>query len=170
MPVAIETKGLTKDYRSPLKFDDGTAVKNAADWQKRRGEILKYWHNAMGEWPALIEKPTVEYLSLERREGIMQNGIKIETAPGRMAVTERRWPGRLLKHWPRPLEAPAPDLRAHQVPDLPGRAALEHEHLAAGLGESRRIHAASRTGADDQHLDLGRQHAHHGVDGGMCAM
>ena len=38
-------------YRSPLKFADGTPVKSAADWQKRRGEILKTWHEAMGTWP-----------------------------------------------------------------------------------------------------------------------
>ena len=62
---------LAKDlgnYRSPLKFDDGTAVQNAEDWQKRRAEILKYWHATMGEWPALIEKPKIEYLAKERRD------------------------------------------------------------------------------------------------------
>src|SRR4051812_48857664 len=31
-------------YRSPLKFDDGTDVKTADDWTKRRAEIRKYWH------------------------------------------------------------------------------------------------------------------------------
>jgi len=71
------------NYRSPLKFDDGTPVKNAADWQKRRGEILKYWHGEMGEWPALIEKPKVELGDKEQRDGITQHRIKIETAPGR---------------------------------------------------------------------------------------
>jgi len=71
-------------YRSPLKFDDGTPVTNAADWQKRRAEILKYWHAEMGEWPALIEKPKVEYGDKQQREGITQHSIKIETAPGRI--------------------------------------------------------------------------------------
>ncbi|MCE9564055.1 MAG: sialidase [Planctomycetes bacterium] len=71
------------NYRSPLKFDDGTPVKNAADWQKRRVEILKYWHGEMGEWPALIEKPKVELGEKEQRDGITQHRIKIETAPGR---------------------------------------------------------------------------------------
>ena len=70
-------------YRSPLKFDDGTPVRTAEDWRKRRAEILKYWHAQMGEWPALIEKPKVEYAEKERREGITQHRIKIETAPGR---------------------------------------------------------------------------------------
>jgi dienelactone hydrolase len=70
-------------YRSPLKFDDGTLVKTAADWQKRRGEILKYWHGAMGEWPALIEKPKVEFGEKETADGVTRHKIKIETAPGR---------------------------------------------------------------------------------------
>jgi dienelactone hydrolase len=70
-------------YRSPLLFDDGTKVKSAEDWQKRRAEILKYWHSAMGEWPALIEKPKVEYLAKEKRDNVTQHHIRIETAPGR---------------------------------------------------------------------------------------
>ena len=70
-------------YRSPLKFDDGTPVRTAEDWRKRRAELLKYWHAQMGEWPALIEKPTVEYVEKVRREGVTQHRIKIETAPGR---------------------------------------------------------------------------------------
>jgi len=71
------------NYRSPLKFDDGTEVRNADDWKKRRAEILKYWHSAMGEWPALIEKPKVELGKKETRDGVTQYAIKIETAPGR---------------------------------------------------------------------------------------
>jgi dienelactone hydrolase len=71
-------------YRSPLKFDDGTHVHDAQDWQKRRVELLKYWHSAMGEWPKLIEKPKVEFGAKERREGVTQHAIKIETAPGRV--------------------------------------------------------------------------------------
>jgi dienelactone hydrolase len=77
---------LAKDfgnYRSPLKFDDGTDVKNADDWKKRRAEIRKYWHGLMGEWPALIEKPKVELGTKEDRDGITQYKLKIETAPGR---------------------------------------------------------------------------------------
>lgn len=70
-------------YRSPLKFDDGTPVRTAEDWRKRRTEILKYWHAQMGEWPPLITKPKVEYAEKERREGATQHRIKIETAPGR---------------------------------------------------------------------------------------
>ena len=71
------------NYRSPLKFDDGTDVKTAADWKKRRAEIRKYWHGLMGEWPALIEKPKVELGAKEDRDGVTQYKLKIETAPGR---------------------------------------------------------------------------------------
>ncbi|MCI0464767.1 MAG: S9 family peptidase [Gemmataceae bacterium] len=70
-------------YRSPLKFADGTAVKTAADWQKRRGEILKTWHDTMGAWPPLLDKPRIEYLKKERRENVTQHHVRIEVAPGR---------------------------------------------------------------------------------------
>lgn len=77
---------LAKDFgafRSPLKFDDGSDVKTAADWTMRRAEIKKYWHGLMGEWPALIEKPKVERGAKEDRDGFTQHKLKIETAPGR---------------------------------------------------------------------------------------
>jgi hypothetical protein len=70
-------------YRSPLTFDDGTPVRTPADWAKRRDEIKRYWHAAMGPWPAPIEKPKVEYLAKERRENFTQHHVKVETAPGR---------------------------------------------------------------------------------------
>ena len=37
----------------------------------------------MGAWPALIEKPKVEYLAKEKRDAVTQHHIRIETAPGR---------------------------------------------------------------------------------------
>jgi len=72
------------DYRSPLKFDDGTVVKSREDWERRRGEILRYWHSAMGEWPPLIKKPKMELGAREMRDRVTQYAIKIETAPGRI--------------------------------------------------------------------------------------
>jgi len=71
-------------YRSPLKFDDGTEVKSAQDWKKRREEIRKNWHEMMGPWPEMIENPKVEFLEKEMREGITQQRIRIETAPKRL--------------------------------------------------------------------------------------
>jgi hypothetical protein len=70
------------NYRSPLLFDDGSPVKTAADWPRRRQEILKYWHSALGPWPPPIEKPRVERLANERREGLTQHHVRIEVAPG----------------------------------------------------------------------------------------
>src|SRR5262245_61200174 len=75
---------LAKDfgsYKSPLIFDDGTPVKDAAGWQKRRQEILKTWHDLMGAWPPVIDKPKLEYLEKEQRENFTQQHIKLEMAP-----------------------------------------------------------------------------------------
>ncbi len=72
------------DYRSPLLFDDGSPVKTAADWARRRKEVLAKWHGFMGAWPATVEKPKIEYLKKERREGVTQHHVRIEVAPGRM--------------------------------------------------------------------------------------
>jgi hypothetical protein len=76
-----EFAGQFGDYRSPLKFDDGRAVKSADDWPKRRQEILKTWHGVIGPWPDLIEKPKVEYLEKEQRDGLTQHHVRLEIAP-----------------------------------------------------------------------------------------
>ena len=69
-------------FRSPLLFDDGSPVKTPADWQKRRGEIQKTWHDALGPWPDLITTPKIEYLAKERRGNVTQHHVKITLAPG----------------------------------------------------------------------------------------
>ena len=73
-------------YRSPLLFDDGTPVQTAADWQRRRREILDYWHGVMGPWPAVIEKPTIQYLEAKRRENFTQHEVSVEIARGQMTA------------------------------------------------------------------------------------
>ncbi len=70
------------DYKSPLKFYDGSPVKTPDDWPKRRKEILKYWTDALGAWPPLIEKPKIEYLEKETKDGYVQDHIRLEVAPG----------------------------------------------------------------------------------------
>ena len=70
-------------YKSPLKFDDGSPVRSAADWPKRRREILKYWNDALGPWPPLIAKPKVEYLEKERHDNYTQHHVRLEIAPNR---------------------------------------------------------------------------------------
>ncbi|MBN2313696.1 MAG: alpha/beta fold hydrolase [Sedimentisphaerales bacterium] len=69
------------EYKSPLIFDDGTKVKSPADWQRRRKEILQTWTGFMGDWPPLIDKPTIEYLAKERRENFIQHQVRVEIAP-----------------------------------------------------------------------------------------
>jgi len=74
------------DYRSPVMFNDGTAVTTPADWARRRVEILDYWQGVMGNWPPLITKPVIEYISEERREDFTQHRVSVEIAPGRQMV------------------------------------------------------------------------------------
>src|SRR4029077_9323513 len=69
-------------YRSPLKFADGSPVKTAQDWPRRRAEILESWHKAMGAWPALIEKPQVETVKTTRRENVTQHQLRLGIALG----------------------------------------------------------------------------------------
>ncbi|HYH68143.1 MAG TPA: sialidase [Urbifossiella sp.] len=72
-------------YRSPLTFDDGTPVRTAKDWGRRRAEVLKYWHAAMGAWPPVAERPKVELGKAEKRDGFTQHRVRIEVAPKVMA-------------------------------------------------------------------------------------
>lgn len=67
-------------YKSPLLFDDGRPVKTADDWQRRRREILEYWHATMGAWPALLDKPRIEFVSKEKRENFVQHKVRVEVA------------------------------------------------------------------------------------------
>ena len=73
-------------YRSPLQFYDGTRVKTAAHWPRRRQEILKTWRKLIGSWPPLIEKPKVVYVAEERREDFTQHRVRVEIAPNEQTV------------------------------------------------------------------------------------
>jgi dienelactone hydrolase len=68
-------------YRSPLRFADGTKVRSAADWPRRRTEILKEWNELMGPWPSVLKQPQLEFLSRNRRENFTQNRVRLEIAP-----------------------------------------------------------------------------------------
>jgi len=67
-------------YRSPLLFADGTRARTAADWSRRRAEILREWTELMGSWPPVIERPKLEVLSQTNREHFIQKRVRIEIA------------------------------------------------------------------------------------------
>ncbi len=69
------------DFRSPLKFYDGTAVKTAKDWEKRRQEILTHWHQMMGEWPPLITDQKFEIVSSEERDNFVEHKVRFRWLP-----------------------------------------------------------------------------------------
>lgn len=69
-------------FRSPLVFADGKPVRTAADWQRRRAEILETWTKLMGSWPALLEKPRVEMIETTKRDGIVQERLRLGIALG----------------------------------------------------------------------------------------
>lgn len=70
-------------YKSPLIFNDGRRVGNAAEWNERREEIRKTWNAIMGPPPPLIERPKFEVLTTERRESFTQNRVRVEIAEGK---------------------------------------------------------------------------------------
>ena len=74
------------DYKSPLRFYDGSAVKTVDNWQQRRLEILKYWHAVMEPWPPLLEKPNIDYLEQEHRENFTQHRVRVEIAPDQRTI------------------------------------------------------------------------------------
>ena len=83
MPPAEFAQPL-ESLRSPLLFNDGSAVKTKTDWAKRREEIIKNWTSVIGEWPALIEHPKVETLETTKRENFTQHKIRVEVTRGMM--------------------------------------------------------------------------------------
>ena len=81
-----EFEGQLGEYRSPLLFADGTKVTSADDWQRRRQQILDQWHEIMGPWPALIERPMVESVKISRRGKITQRQLRLGIGIGGQMV------------------------------------------------------------------------------------
>jgi hypothetical protein len=80
-------KNLADDFgsfTSPLRLADGSIARTPEDWQRRRAEIQKSWHDLMGPWPPAVEKPRLEVLERVEREGVTQQHIRLEVAPDRM--------------------------------------------------------------------------------------
>lgn len=73
-------------YRSPLKFNDGSEVKTAEDWARRRKEISDLWHKRLGAWPPLLEQPKVKVLDTHEKEGYTQKHVQVQvSADGKIA-------------------------------------------------------------------------------------
>jgi hypothetical protein len=77
-----EYAGKFSEYRSPLLFADRTRVESREDWTRRRKEIEKTWHDLMGPWPPVIEKPRVEVLKSEQRDRLTWERVRVEIAQG----------------------------------------------------------------------------------------
>ncbi len=70
------------EFRSPLRFEDGSEVKTPEDWQKRRAEILALWQERLGQWPPLITAPEVETLETKTlEEGLVRHQIRFLWTP-----------------------------------------------------------------------------------------
>ncbi len=69
------------DYSTPLRFEDGTQVKTAADWERRREEIRIEWEGLLGKWPPLNPEPSVDVLKTEQKDGFSQQQVRFRWAP-----------------------------------------------------------------------------------------
>lgn len=76
-----EWKGDLGNYRSPLRFADGSMARTPDDWQRRRPEILNDWNELLGSWPPLITEPSVKVLKTERRENFEQLTVRFKWTP-----------------------------------------------------------------------------------------
>ena len=76
-----EFAGQFGEYRSPLKFADGSVAKSPEDWARRRKEIVETWHRRLGPWPPLVERPTVKRLESLERDGFTQHHVHVQVAP-----------------------------------------------------------------------------------------
>jgi dienelactone hydrolase len=68
-------------YRSPLLFADGSRAKTKEDWARRRSEIEKLWHERLGAWPPLVDKPSVKRLETVKKEGYVQHHVHVQISP-----------------------------------------------------------------------------------------
>jgi len=69
------------EFRSPLRFEDGGEVRSAADWARRRAELLDLWRKHLGEWPPLITEPVVETLDSVKEENFTRHRVRFLWTP-----------------------------------------------------------------------------------------
>ena len=95
-----EFAGRFGSYRSPLEFADGAFVKTAADWARRRAEILKTWHKRLGPWPPLIERPLMNKREPVKRDQYTEYQIQVQASPRERGSTASSSFPRDLDHFP----------------------------------------------------------------------
>jgi dienelactone hydrolase len=76
-----EFAGNLGSYRSPLRFADGSVASSAADWSRRRKEILDTWHKRLGPWPPLVDRPAVKTLEKVERDGYTESRVQVQASP-----------------------------------------------------------------------------------------
>ena len=140
-PATLE--GHLGSYRSPLVFDDGTPVRTATDWPRRRAEILATWHGLMGPWPALLAAVPIEVLSEARREGFLQRRVRLEVAPG------QRTEGWLLVPVDGPARKPAVLVPFYEPETSVGLGPRPHRDFARQLANAGFVTLAIGTPAGD---------------------
>ncbi len=79
---AEEYKNNFSNYRSPLKFYNGDPVKTAADWNRRRKEILTRWNEMMGKWPPLLKNQKMEIIETTPEDGFIKHRVRFKWLPG----------------------------------------------------------------------------------------
>jgi hypothetical protein len=70
------------EYRSLLVREDGSQITTPQEWESERNKIRTRWHEVMGEWPALLDKPRLEIVETTQRDGFTQHKVKVEVARG----------------------------------------------------------------------------------------
>ncbi|HXP62906.1 MAG TPA: hypothetical protein VN829_20565 [Dongiaceae bacterium] len=101
-----EYGGQLGSYRSPLQFEDGTLVKTAVEWARRREEILKQWHGLMGPWPPILQAPKLEFLP--------EKGPASRPTPGGL-VAGTNAPQTTAHAGERPVSPPRENFARHRV-------------------------------------------------------
>jgi alpha/beta hydrolase family protein len=79
--VPSEFRDQPGQYRSPLKFYDGRAVKTSRDWKVRRKEILNRWNELMGEWPPLLKEQQFTFIDSTNKDGYTQYRVQFKWLP-----------------------------------------------------------------------------------------
>jgi dienelactone hydrolase len=78
---SAEFAGKLGAYKSPLAFADGSVAKTPQDWARRRREILKTWHERLGNWPPLVKRPAIKKFESVERDGYTEHRVQVQASP-----------------------------------------------------------------------------------------